>query len=155
MPITLNLTSALETWPVTLASAVNTQPVTLTAAAETQAMALKTLEVQPILPTFTDFDTQIQFLADLAMEIDTTFRIFQEAQVCVSLVGDQFIGEETCAAKPTGKFPINEKDTKEIASLVWNKIFELESQKLATEKEEKLFAPEETENLHGEVEKDL
>ena len=43
----------------------------------------------------------------------------------------------------------------EIAKLVSDKIFELETRKVAEEKSTKLFQPEETENLHGELEKDL
>ena len=65
------------------------------------------------MPTFTKFDTQMEYLAELAMEIDTSFRIFQEAQVYVSFVADQFVCEETFAAKPSSKFPNYEKDTKD------------------------------------------
>ena len=39
--------------------------------------------------------------------------------------------------------------------MVSDHILELETQKLAQEKAEKLFQPEETENLHGEFEKDV
>ena len=70
-------------------------------------------------------------------------------------MGDSFVGEDTHFAKPSGKFPINEKDTKEIAKLVHEKIFELETMKIASEKQTKLFQTEETENLHVELEKDM
>ena len=73
----------------------------------------------------------------------------------MQLLGDVLVGDNTFSARATGKFPINENDTKEIAKLVHEKIFELETKKLAEEKSSKLFQPEETENLHGELEKDL
>jgi hypothetical protein len=71
------------------------------------------------------------YLAELTCEIDTHFEeighIIQEVQVQVSVLGDQLVGEDCISAKATGKFPINDRDTKEIAKLVYDKIFELET----------------------------
>ena len=111
-------------------------------------------------PSFQDLDSKcFLYLAELTREIDTHFaeigHVVQEVQVQMQLLGDVLVGDDTFSARATGKFPIKENDTKEIAKLVHEKIFELETKKLAEEKSTKIFQPEETENLHGELEKDL
>ena len=109
-------------------------------------------------PCCLHLDDSCSLLAELTRQIDTEFQLISgiiESTNVVLLLGESFSNCDTISAKASGKFPINEKEQKEIAKLVYDKIFELETQKLASEKESKLFAPEETENLHGELEKDL
>ena len=50
---------------------------------------------------------------------------------------------------------MNKKHLLQISQVLHERILELETQKLAQEKSETLFQPEETENLHGEFEKDV
>ena len=71
-----------------------------------------------------------------------------------SLVCHSSTGERQCSklAKHSPKFPIN---SQEMQNLVSENVFSLETQRIANEKVEELFLPEETENLHGEFEKDV
>ena len=98
-------------------------------------------------------------VAELTKEIDTHFgeigQVIQETRLHVLPLVDFFVGEDTNFAKVSGQFTIMKKDIKEIAKLVHEKIFELETMKSALEKQTKLFQTEETENLHGELEKDM
>ena len=106
--------------------------------------------------SFSDSDL-IDFLADVSNQIENQFQSIQETDEEVQHLffkSSQPL-EETLQAKPTGKFPRSQKDLAEITKLVNDRILGIETQKLAQEKSEKLFKPQESENLHGELEKDL
>jgi len=99
----------------------------------------------------------LNFMAELTKDIEVSFNAIHqiEDEVQVLILKNCESLQECENAKATGKFPCSQKDIKEVAKSINKKILEIESQKKAQEKTEKLFLPQESENLHGELEKDL
>ena len=101
-------------------------------------------------------ENHINFMATLSEEIECFEpRVNPVSEVKILLVNEGSLLDETLLAKPTGKVPCPDKDLAQFAKLPSDNIFQLETETLALEKSEKLFQPEETENLHGEFERDL
>jgi len=99
----------------------------------------------------------VLFQAELTQEIESHFEdvenVDEEVQVLLFRSGQCI--EESCLAKPSSKFPCNFGDIKHTAKLLSETILDVETQKIASERSDKMFHPQKTENGHGEVEMDL
>ena len=69
---------------------------------------------------------------EIESHFEDTGNVDDEVQVLL-LHSGHFV-EETCLAKPSGKFPCNLRDVKDTANLLSEKILDLETQKIAQEK---------------------
>ena len=79
---------------------------------------------------------KLDFLCDLTVEIDPCFSVLDETESenCFLIMPSHTSVCETPKAKATGNFPVNQKDLGEISSGLHDKILQLETQKLAQEK---------------------
>ena len=110
----------------------------------------------PLLPPSPD--ELFSLKAELCTEIENSVHLFQEIEEEVQHFfyksNEPF--SETKLAKPSCKFPCSQLDVEEFSKKLHDKILEVQTQKkIVVEKAEKLFFPQESENLHGELEKDL
>ena len=97
----------------------------------------------------------LNYMAELTKEIEKDWEFFSEVQkdVQVLMISQDF--DPVDFAKPEGKQTISTPDLEEIKSRLYERIQRLEVQKKIDEKTTSLFVPQETENLHGEFQKEV